>query len=259
MTGDLFLELAPLAALGALDGEDRERFEAHEATCEACRREVAEFRKVVDRLPLATEPVPPRLPLRFEARQAAPSPGLRPLLWAMAAALLLSLGLLTSSRIESRSAARELAEETSLAASAQDEARRVSAELASLGERFQRDAAFAALARSPGSRMVHLAGGKEAPKAGACIVWNPTRQEAVLMATALAPAPKDKAYEVWVIAGKSPTPAGMFQTDEGWKALVTLPPMPQLAEAQSFAVTLEPSAGTEAPTGPVVLAGTAGP
>jgi hypothetical protein len=258
VTQDPFLELAPLAALEALDGEDRERFAAHEKDCQACQREVAEFRKVVEKLPLATEPVRPASRLHPRASARPVDHGSRSVLWAVAAMLLLSLGLLTSTWLDHRSTLRELALQKDLAASAQDEARKASEQTAALEERFRRDGALASLARLPGSRMAHLAGGKEAPNAGGCVVWNPARGEAVLMAAALAPAPKDMTYEVWVISDKKPVRAGEFRPEMG-NALFTLTPVPQLAQVQAFAVTIEPAPGTDAPSGPMVLSGNVGP
>src|SRR4051812_32075125 len=45
--------------LGALPGDERERFAAHLAGCDVCRREVAELRMVADTLPLAAPQVAP--------------------------------------------------------------------------------------------------------------------------------------------------------------------------------------------------------
>ena len=55
--------------LGALPEDDRERFSAHLAECEACRREVAELQMVADTLPLAAPQVapPPELKDRIMA------------------------------------------------------------------------------------------------------------------------------------------------------------------------------------------------
>jgi anti-sigma-K factor RskA len=45
--------------LGALPGDERERFAAHLAGCDVCRREVAELQMVADTLPLAAPQVAP--------------------------------------------------------------------------------------------------------------------------------------------------------------------------------------------------------
>lgn len=52
-------DLAPMYVLGGLEAEEVEAFEAHMATCEACRQEVKELQEVTGFLPLAAEPVAP--------------------------------------------------------------------------------------------------------------------------------------------------------------------------------------------------------
>ena len=50
--------------LRALPEDEHERFEAHLATCEACRREVADLQMAADTLPLAAVQVGPPPELR---------------------------------------------------------------------------------------------------------------------------------------------------------------------------------------------------
>ncbi|MEK4433582.1 anti-sigma factor domain-containing protein [Paenibacillus sp. FSL K6-2862] len=52
-------DLAPMYVLGGLEAEEVEAFEAHMATCEACRQEVKELQEVIGFLPHAAEPVAP--------------------------------------------------------------------------------------------------------------------------------------------------------------------------------------------------------
>ncbi|WP_127539254.1 anti-sigma factor domain-containing protein [Paenibacillus illinoisensis] len=52
-------DLAPMYVLGGLEAKEVEAFEAHMATCEACRQEVKELQEVTGSLPLAAEPVAP--------------------------------------------------------------------------------------------------------------------------------------------------------------------------------------------------------
>jgi anti-sigma-K factor RskA len=53
-------------------------------------------------------------------------------------------------------------------------------------------------------------------------------------------------------------PAGVFQVGADGGAVFQLPEVAETAQATTFAVTLEPVPGTAAPTGPMVLAGSAG-
>ena len=109
----------------------------------------------------------------------------------------------------------------------------------------------------PETRVVSLVGLPAAPEAQARVVWHAGQGEAVLVASGLAPAPPGKAYELWVIAKAAPVPAGVFQVDAQGRVVFPLPAGLALAGVKTFAVTVEPSGGTTAPTGAMVLAGAA--
>jgi hypothetical protein len=114
-----------------------------------------------------------------------------------------------------------------------------------------------ALLSDAGSKTVTLGALPAAPRSGGRVVWNAQKRRAVLFASGLDPAPEGKAYEVWVIAGGAPVPSGLFQVDQGGRAVKDLPWLEETPGVKTFAVTLEPAAGTAAPTGPMVLAGNA--
>ena len=117
--------------------------------------------------------------------------------------------------------------------------------------------AFRSLVAQPSTRVATLAGLPAAPTARGRVVWSADRREAVLLTAGLPPAPPGKAYEAWVIASGAPVGAGVFRTDSAGAAVHTLPRLEDMTHATTFAVTLEPEAGTAAPTGPMVLAGPA--
>jgi hypothetical protein len=246
--------MAPLAALEVLDGEDLERFAAHEAGCPRCQAEVAAFSRVASQIPLATEsvPLPPAARGRALGGRPRATPGPPIALWALAASLILLVGVLGKTWAERNAYHRDLALALSKAAAAEGNADKSAAELASLRESFGHEAGFRALASGAEARMVHLAPTGQGP--AACIVFNARSGEAMLAASGLDPAPHGMAYEVWVIAGTSPIPAGVFHPDTGGRALFKLPPV-ALGGVKTFAVTVEPEEGTTAPTGPMVLAG----
>ena len=258
MSEDRWLELAPLHALGALDGEDRAGFEAHLPGCPACSAEMRAHEAVAALLPLALPPVWPTLSLRQRVLQrqdptasATTAPAAPRRAWATylaaAAVVVLALGLLVVrwQRDRARVAAAE----------ASAEARRLEAELSVTRLELAEAASFRALVQRPGSVVATLAGLAPAPKARARVVFDPVTREAILVASGLDPAPAGKAYEAWVIAGGAPVPVGVFRPDAQGGAVVRLPPVEATGSAKTFAVTLEPEAGTPAPTGPMVLAG----
>jgi anti-sigma-K factor RskA len=257
---DRFRELVPLAALDALDGPDAAEFREHLRGCEGCRAELAALERVAGAVGTSVPPVapPPELRARVLGAVAATAADVRtakrpgsarwPVALAAAAALVLGIGLLVT-REQLR---RERARGRELAA----EAQRARSELADLQKALAEARSVHDLVKQPDSRLTLLAGLQAAPGARARVIWNASTREAVLIASGLQPAPPGKAYEMWVIGeAKPPTPAGVFQPAADGTALVRLPRVEETARPHTFAVTVEPAAGSTSPTGPMVLAG----
>jgi len=134
-------------------------------------------------------------------------------------------------------------------------------ETAAVRERLQRDEialreqltayrGAVELLRDPATRVVELRGAGPRAEATARLIWNDQAGGHLLVAN-LPPAPAGKAYELWMLGGPAPRPAGVFQVDASGRAVQDVGPA---TGASSFAVTIEPAAGSPAPTGPVVLA-----
>jgi anti-sigma-K factor RskA len=256
---DRYRELAPLAALDALDGPDALEFRQHLETCEGCQTELAAFERVAGGIGASVRPVPPPPGLRDRVLAAVGAPlpraAVRPqraFSWlgplATAAALVLGLALLATREQLQRERARVQA----LSAEAA-QARR---ELADLEQALTEARSVRDLVVHPDSRFTLLAGLPPAPGARARVIWNASSREAVLIASGLQAPPPGKAYEVWVIGeAKQPAPAGVFQPAGDGSALVHLPRVEETARPRTFAVTVEPAAGSLSPTGPMVLAG----
>lgn len=222
-------ELAAAYALDALDGRERDAFEAHLRDCETCTKDVADFRSTAAMLAYADEGPEPATALRDRLLEAArqerptqsvvvlrPRRALRFATIAAAAAVALAVGLgawaLTLSRsLDSERSARS--QNATIAAILADaDAQRIS--MGAQGE----------VVRGPDGR-------------------------AVLIARGLPAAPKGKTYEAWVIDGGTPTRAGLF--DGGKSAVLLLGPT--LPRGGKVAVTLEPAGGSDAPTSDVLF------
>jgi len=278
MSADRFIELAPLAALGALDGEDRAGFEQHAAGCPACRDEVASHRAVIAGLAADLQPVPPSPGLRrrvLEAATGAVRPSVVPVRpsaagaaagrWrrarpALAAAVVIGLAAAAaawaSARAQRDVARAELDRVREATARLESDNRALRGELAALEARLAEAQSVTLLLSRPEVRLAALTSLETAPGAHARAVWNPATGEAMLVVSGLPPAPAGRAYEVWVIAGGPPAPAGLFHSEaEAPAVIVRLPRLGQTTRVRTFAVTVEPEGGTLAPTGPMVLAG----
>jgi anti-sigma-K factor RskA len=256
---DRFLELAPVAALDALDGQDLLDFREHLPGCAECQAELAAYEAVAGRMGASPDAVPPPPAVRDRVlasvgatagipRVARPTQRWWPAALATVAAVALALGLLaTRTRLERmRDRAEALVREV-------EQARR---EVSQLQEALEEARSVRDLVARPESRLTLLAGLKPAPEARGRVIWNAATREAVLLVSGLERAPAGKAYEIWVIGpSNQPVPAGVFQPRPDGTAVVSLPPVEDTARARTFAVTLEPAAGSASPTGPMVLAG----
>jgi hypothetical protein len=265
MSADRFIELAPLSALDALDGDDRAGFDAHVSGCAACRAELIAYQAIAARLALALAPAPPRagllndilaraVPAPAAPVRPAPRPGAFALL-ATAAAVMLAVGLVLA--LQQREAALRVADqERQRAEQFQVELVQLREELSEARAALAHERGLRELVAQPAARLATLAALPPAPGAAARVVWHPETREAWLLASGLAPAPAGKGYEVWVIGQAAPVPAGVFQVDAQGNAVFRMPQVDETAKVKTFAVTVEPEAGTPAPTGPMVLAGT---
>lgn len=90
--------------------------------------------------------------------------------------------------------------------------------------------------------------------ATARILWNPEMQRGMLVAMQMPPLPQDQAYQLWLLRGGVPTAAGMFTVDDRGMGMLEVNDM-DLSDYEVAAVTPEPMAGSEAPTGAILIAG----
>jgi anti-sigma-K factor RskA len=245
------LELAPLAALGALDGEDQAAFAAALPEQPRLQQELLAFERVVERLPLALPPVQPK-PAARERVLSGPIPRATPrpaplVTWLAASLAVLSVGAALLLREQRDTALEQARAANEQAAARAGDVKRLEAEL-------EQARSIGRLMSQPALRLVSLTG---QTGASARAFFDPASREAVLLVAGLPQAPAGKAYEVWVIAGAAPTPAGIFQTDALGQARVRLPALAEPARVKAFAVSLEDEWGVPAPTGPIVLSGSA--
>ena len=254
---EIFEELAAVYAVGALDGDDLVRFEAHLAEgCERCVTTLRESEQALARVALAGTPaVPPpavktglrqRVVADGRARRAPARASWVP--WAAATGAVAALAaLLTGGFVASRYEARlgQMARET-----------------AAVRERLQRNEAAlreqvavyrnaVELLRDPATRVFELRGAGPSPEASGRLIWHDTAGGHLFVAN-LPPAPAGKAYELWTLGGAAPQAAGTFQVDAAGRATHRV--QPAGGPSSKFAVTLEPEPGVAAPTGPIVLA-----
>ncbi len=254
MSHEPYLELAAAYALGALEGEERSRFEAHlREGCPECETAMREYEESLAGLAAELPSVapPPRVKaalmerLEAEARAARPAERPTPWWWSMwpltfagatvvAAAVVVYLGW----RINALD--RELAQR--------------SQEMAALRARVAQQQEFLTILRAPETKVVSLAGLKPSPTAEGRMWWL-RGVGGVLMANGLPVTPPGKTYQLWAIAGGKPVSAGIFDVDPKGGATLQVKPPPAVDTVDLFAVTLEPAGGLPQPSGEMYLAG----
>ena len=78
----------------------------------------------------------------------------------------------------------------------------------------------------------------------------------VFLASNMPALPPEKIYELWLIPLQgAPIPAGLFRPDAHGSAAVVKPPLATGIEAKTFAITVEPVAGSAAPTSTPIMVG----
>jgi len=252
-----FEDLAALAALNALDGEDERRFEAHLAEgCPICEEIVAGLRPVASSLAVGAPSVAPSAELRARILESLEAPGGRVepirrrrgsgLAWALAAAASLALVAIALDDAGLRREREELARGRAEVASKLSTAER---------ELARRDLRVKVL-ENEDVQLLLLKGQGPQPDARARVFWSEKAKRGIVLAGNLQPLPADKQYELWVFDQGKPVAAGVFDVDAKGNALFESPDLSAVAAAQNFAVTVEPRGGVTAPTGPIVLAGT---
>lgn len=102
---------------------------------------------------------------------------------------------------------------------------------------------------APDARIIQV----EAPAGTtASLTFSAERMQAVFTADDLAEPGDDSTYQLWVIAGDVPRPAGTFVPDEDGSVQVLLDET--VETGQVIGLTIEPAGGSPAPTGDILVA-----
>lgn len=97
------------------------------------------------------------------------------------------------------------------------------------------------------NRMVRMTSTGNTPGALAVVYWNPESKEVFLDPARMPPLPDGKQYQLWAIADGDPVDAGVFDPATSG-TMPGLQRMKNVTEVKVFAVTIEPTGGSETPT-----------
>ena len=250
-------------ALGALDGEEKQTFEAHLRVCSACRENLAAARERALLLGLAAGAVAPPASVKsaLMARVRAERPeGAKPmkttvtpprrkvsLSWRFAlgfAAAAIVLGFATWFLWQRQSRqGQDIAQLQTRLQNAEAQTARDASTIRSINE----------VVGAPDTLHVTLAQQTGGPPGQGQVLYN-ARLGVLVYSGQIAPAPDTKSYQLWLVPSSgAPLNAGLVAANQQSSAVVAH--LPQGVSAKAFAVTLEPQGGQPQPTGPKVLVG----
>jgi anti-sigma-K factor RskA len=273
---DRYDELLAGYVLGALDESDRSEFMTHlDGGCPTCRELHPELFDVATLLLIAAQPATPPPALRGKILAAAgvdttrttsasgepvvvrivPRLARERILTGLALAAALALAILGPSALTWRD---ELIRTRKESADRSSELARLTAELDGLKATTTQQAALLDLIGRPESGLVTLASLAPAPGASGKVLWDKEQRKGYLWVRHLPVDPEGKDYQLWAIQGSAPVSAGVFSVTADGSALIPLSGVGPDAPVAAFAVTLEPTGGLPAPSGPMVLLGNTG-
>jgi anti-sigma-K factor RskA len=284
-------ETAALYALGALSQHEARAFDTHLLEgCTACYAELEQFHQVLEMLGTAVAPATPPAYLRDllavriekEVSEAPAAPGsvipfpekptpvsetpapaprgfARSVLpWAAAAALLIGLAYtFTSWRSERQSLQAALGQERERAAQSAGQNANLKDELARLSALSDELTQITSVLSSPKWRVIPLIGQAPAPDSLAKVYWDVQGSRWVVTAD-LPPAPQGKVYQLWFVTPTAKISAGLIRPDKSGHGFLVLPFPSNAAQLAAAAITLEPEGGSEQPTPPIYVLGSAG-
>jgi anti-sigma-K factor RskA len=244
-----FADDLALYALNALSGAERLALEKHLEECSSCRREVEQLR--TDSALLALSVSGPRPPARSRQRlmsaiakepRRAQIVARRRWTWldfVAAAAVLVVVILLLRQDTELRQRIANLESHATQQEQQLVEAKQLLSSLT-----------------SPDAAHFTLVAGKVPPQPQGKAIYVRGSGTLVFLASNMPALPPEKTYELWLIpTAGAPIPAGLFRPDAHGSAAVVKPPLSTGIEAKTFAITVEPSAGSPAPTSTPIMVG----
>ncbi len=235
MTCDELRDFYELYALGQLEGEERAEAEAHLGRgCTQCRSSLNRALALNAMLMSTSEAVAPSKKLRRRILAAA---GIERSSWtwlaALAAAAMLAIALWLGRQEQLRTQELTTARATLL---------RVQ------GDRDKMLEAFRFL-NQPETRQV---GFQKGPRGN---VFVNSRAGVLMIAANLPQLPAGRIFEMWLIPkGGAPRPAGLFNAASSGDAFHILSGPVDIASLDAVAVTVEPEAGSPAPTSTPIIA-----
>jgi hypothetical protein len=264
-----FAESLALYAMGALDdSKDLAALDSHLGTCGECRRELEALRADTALLALsATGPQPPgrsreRLlsaiaaEPRMERRETKPYAvgRLRPRWFNLAPTIVMLMLAVFSILLW-----RDLRNTRRALRHTQAQMEQMRHDLDYRNKELADAKMVNDLLHAPDAWPLTLVSKRTPPQPQIKTVYSKQQGSLLLMASNLTPLPENKIYQLWLLPadGSAPMSAGWFKPDSKGNGMMFHKMSPGVL-AKGFAVTIEPSGGSQTPTMPIVMEPAAG-
>jgi len=260
-----FAEALALYAMGALDDrQDLAALEAHLGTCGDCRRELEALRADTALLALsATGPQPPARSRERLLKAVAAEPrverrnpqryalGHLRRRWVTIAPVMMMLILAVFSILlwrDLRNTRRELRH-------TQAQLEQIQADLTRTNTQLAEAKMVHDLLHAPDAWPLTLVSKKTPPQPQMKMIYSRQKGALFLLASNTPALPENKIYELWLLPadGSAPMAAGWFKPDGKGNGMIFHKLKSNGIEAKGFAVTVEPSGGSQTPTMPIVM------
>jgi anti-sigma-K factor RskA len=247
--GEMQESLAGYALHALVDDEARE-LEAHLATCEECREELARLQDTAASLAASFVPEGPPETLRNRIRDAVRTHAIAPYCDSSQARKIGSPGPQTRRPRRGRAGLMALAAAAALIIVASF-AVSLERRFATLRTQVEAERQALAVLADPASRVVTLSG---SAAGNVRFVFDPPTRRGVLVATGLRDPGRDFVYQLWLVAGAAPESVGVFRPAPG--APVIVPVGADFPRYQAVAVSVErgPNGAPRPSAAPVLIA-----
>ena len=277
MTHENYKELLAASALKALDDPDARILNTHLESCADCRAEIIEWEETAALLALDAKPLEPSAQVR---ERILASVGADSLVSNRVGSIASARRSTVAPQVESnvrlfklptRNVWASLGSFGAIAATVvfvalsialvvlwqknramQSELVRLTTEMNQARAQLDHERAMGELLTSPDAHMAKLTGTNVAPGAHAMLAYDKSGH-AMLMAKGMPSAPAGMAYQLWYIKDNKKMPGKVFTPDAAGNGTLE-DQIPAVArDAAVFAITLEPMAGVQVPTGSIYL------
>ena len=277
MTHENYKELLAASALKALDDPDARVLNTHLESCADCRPEIIEWEETAALLALDAKPLEPSARVR---ERILASVGADSLVSNRVGSIASARRSTVAPQVESnvrlfklptRNVWASLGSFGAIAATVvfvalsialvvlwqknramQSELVHLTTEMNQARVQLDHERAMGELLTSPDAHMAKLTGTNVAPGAHAMLAYDKSGH-AMLMAKGMPSAPAGMAYQLWYIKDNKKMPGKVFTPDAAGNGTLE-DQIPAVArDAVIFAITLEPMAGVQVPTGSIYL------